>query len=116
MRRIAVLVVLLVLVVAGCGGKQKTTATAPVPAGLTTTNVGGTKAKLPGALVSKFVGTCTEGNAAKRQDYCGCVVQKLQQDTSERDFRLLVQAGRTPPTRLQRKLRAAGAACKSKLR
>jgi hypothetical protein len=116
MRRYAIPLALLVLVAAGCGGKQKAAATAPVPAGLSTTNVGGVTATVPRALVTRFLSTCAEGQGSKRKDYCGCVLKRLQATTSPADFRLIVTAGRTPPPSLQQTVKGATTVCKSRLR
>jgi len=95
---------------AGCGGgKSAATTTAPAA---TTTGI-----RIPitgkyhyrGQVVSSFMESCTQGNAAK-ENYCACVIDKLSHSVSTRDFAHIARTGRAVP-RVQRAIRRATAAC-----
>jgi len=98
----------LAVVAAGCGGgKSAATTTAPT-APTTSIAVSGTYRYSP-KVISSFMRSCTQGNAAK-ENYCACVIDKLSHSVSTRDFAHIARTGRAVP-RVQRAIRLATAAC-----
>jgi hypothetical protein len=60
-------------------------------------------------VISSFMRSCMQGNAAKR-DYCACVIDRLSNSVSTRDFARIARTGRAVP-RVARAIRRATAAC-----
>jgi hypothetical protein len=101
----------LVLVAAGCGGGGKSAATTTAA---TTTTTGiripiTGKYHYSGQVVNSFMRSCTKGDPAKF-NYCACVIDKLSQSVSTRDFARIARTGRAVP-RVARAIRRATAAC-----
>jgi hypothetical protein len=103
---------LLALLAAGCGDGGKSSSAARTTTAAKTTaavvTVSGTHRYSP-QVISSFMRSCTRGNAAK-EDYCACVIDKLSQSVSTRDFARIARTGRAL-ARVQRAVRRAAAAC-----
>jgi hypothetical protein len=101
----------LALVAAGCGSGGKSAATTEptttTPNGIRVTVTG--KYRYPPRVIISFMQSCTKGNAAK-QNYCACVIDKLSNSVSTRDFARIARTGRAVP-RVARAIRRATAAC-----
>jgi hypothetical protein len=102
----------LALVAAGCGSGGKSAATTkPTTTNRTTTatvTVSGTY-RYSQKVIRSFMRSCTQGNSAK-EDYCACVIDKLSNSVSTRDFARIARTGRAVP-RVARAIRRATAAC-----
>jgi hypothetical protein len=102
----------LALVAAGCGsGGGKSSATTKPTTTMTTTTavtVGG-KYRYSPQVIQSFMRSCTQGNTAK-EDYCACVIDKLSNSVSTRDFARIARTGRAVP-RVARAIRRATATC-----
>jgi hypothetical protein len=99
----------LALVAAGCGSGGKSLATTTTSTATTTpVTVSGTY-RYSRDVITSFMGTCTQGNAAK-ENYCACVIDKLSESVSTRDFARIARTGRAVP-RVARAIRRATAAC-----
>jgi len=99
----------LALVAAGCGGGGKSLATTTTTTATTTpVTVSGTY-RYSRDVINSFMRTCTQGNAAK-ENYCACVIDKLSESVSTRDFARIARTGRAVP-RVARAIRRATAAC-----
>jgi hypothetical protein len=101
----------LAFVTAGCGGgggKSVATATTSTTVTKTQITVGG-KYRYSPNVISSFMRSCTQGNAAKR-DYCACVIDKLSNTVSTQDFARIARTGRAVP-RVARAIRRATAKC-----
>ena len=100
----------LAFVTAGCGGGGKSVATATTSTTVTKTQITvGGKYRYSPNVISSFMRSCTWGNAAKR-GYCACVLDKLSNSVSTRDFARIARTGRAVP-RVARAIRRATAAC-----
>jgi hypothetical protein len=103
----------LALVAAGCGGGGKSSATtkpaATTVATTTAVTVSGRYRYSP-KVISSFMGSCTQGNAAK-ENYCACVIDKLSNSVSTRDFARIARTGKAVP-RVAKAIRRATASCK----
>jgi len=99
----------LALVAAGCGSGGKSLATTTTTTATTTpVTVSGTY-RYSRNVINSFMSTCTQGNAAK-ENYCACVIDKLSESVSTRDFARIARTGRAVP-RVARAIRRATAAC-----
>jgi hypothetical protein len=101
----------LALVAAGCGSGGKSSATIKATSTTTTTatvTISGRYRYSP-KVIHSFMQSCTKGNAPK-QDYCACVIDKLSNNVSTRDFARIARTGRAVP-RVARAIRRATAAC-----
>jgi hypothetical protein len=101
----------LALVAAGCGGGGKSSATTqPTTTTNTTTAVivSGRYHYSP-TVIRSFMRSCTQGNSAK-EDYCACVIDKLSNSVSTRDFARIARTGRAVP-RVARAIRRAASSC-----
>jgi hypothetical protein len=101
----------LALVAAGCGSGGKSSATAKPTTTMTTTTavtVSG-KYRYSPKVIRSFMRSCTQGNTAK-EDYCACVIDKLSNSVSTRDFARIARTGRAVP-RVARAIRRATASC-----
>ena len=106
----------LALVAAGCGSggksaattKPTTTTNTTKTTKTTTVTVGGTY-RYSQKVIRSFMRSCTQGNSAK-EDYCACVIDKLSNSVSTRDFARIARTGRAVP-RVARAIRRATAAC-----
>jgi hypothetical protein len=103
----------LALVAAGCGSGGKSSATTkPTTTNVTTTTtvtVSGRYRYSP-KIIRSFMRSCTQGNAAK-ENYCACVLDKLSNSVSTRDFARIARTGKAVP-RVARAIRRATASCK----
>ncbi len=101
----------LALVAAGCGSGGKSAATmttaTTAPNGIRVTVTG--KYRYPPKVIISFMRSCMQGNAAK-QAYCACVIDKLSNSVSTRDFARIAHTGRAVP-RVARAIRRATASC-----
>jgi len=101
----------LALVAAGCGSGGKSSATTkPTTTVITTTavTVSG-KYRYSPKVIRSFMRSCTQGKAAK-EDYCACVIDKLSNSVSTRDFARIARTGRAVP-RVARAIRRAASSC-----
>jgi hypothetical protein len=101
----------LALVAAGCGSGGKSSATTKPTTTMTTTTavtVSG-KYRYSPKVIRSFMRSCTQGNTAK-EDYCACVIDKLSNSVSTRDFARIARTGRAVP-RVARAIRRATATC-----
>jgi hypothetical protein len=103
----------LALVAAGCGSGGKSAATTKPTTTTnrtttTTVTVSGTY-RYSQKVIRSFMRSCTQGNSAK-EDYCACVIDKLSNSVSTRDFARIARTGRAVP-RVARAIRRATAAC-----
>ena len=102
----------LALVAAGCGSGGKSAATTKPT---TTTNTTTTTVTVSGTyrysqkVIRSFMRSCTQGNSAK-EDYCACVIDKLSNSVSTRDFARIARTGRAVP-RVARAIRRAASSC-----
>jgi hypothetical protein len=96
------------LLSAGCGSGSKSSATTSTPVTTTTVTVTG-KYRYPPKVISSFMQSCTRGSAAKK-NYCACVLDRLSNNVSTRDFAQIARTGRAAP-RVARAIRRATAAC-----
>jgi hypothetical protein len=101
----------LALVAAGCGSGSKsavtTTTTTATKTGTTVSVTG--KYHYSPKVISSFMRSCTQGNAAKA-NYCGCVIDRLSENVSTQDFARIAKTGKAVP-RVTRAIRRATAAC-----
>jgi hypothetical protein len=97
----------LALVVAGCGG-GKSAATATTKPATAAVTVSGRYRYSP-TVINSFMRSCTQGNTAK-EAYCSCVIDKLSNSVSTRDFARIARTGGAVP-RVARAIRKATAAC-----
>jgi hypothetical protein len=101
----------LALVAAGCGSGGKSAATTKPATTMNTTTavtVSG-KYRYSPKVIRSFMRSCTRGNTAK-EDYCACVIDKLSNSVSTRDFARIARTGRAVP-RVARAIRRAAASC-----
>jgi hypothetical protein len=101
----------LALVAAGCGSGGKSSATTKPTTTMTTTTavtVSG-KYRYSPKVIRSFMRSCTQGKTAK-QDYCACVIDKLSNSVSTRDFARIARTGKAVP-RVARAIRQATTAC-----
>jgi hypothetical protein len=102
----------LALVAAGCGSGGKSSATTkPTTTTMTTTTavtVSG-KYRYSPKVIRSFMRSCTQGNTAK-EDYCACVIDKLSNSVSTRDFARIARTGKAVP-RVARAIRRATVSC-----
>jgi hypothetical protein len=101
----------LALVAAGCGSGGKSSATTKPTTTMTTTTavtVSG-KYRYSPKVIRSFMRSCTQGNMT-REDYCACVIDKLSNSVSTRDFARIARTGRAVP-RVARAIRRATASC-----
>ena len=100
----------LAFVTAGCGGGGKSVATATTTTTVTKTQITvGGKYRYSPNVISSFMRSCTQGNSAK-EDYCACVIDKLSNSVSTRDFAGIARTGRAVP-RVARAIRRAASSC-----
>ena len=106
----------LALVAAGCGSGGKSSATTK-SASTTTRTMTTTTAvtvsgryRYPPKVIRSFMRSCTQGSTAK-ENYCACVLDKLSNSVSTRDFARIAHTGRAVP-RVARAIRRATASCK----
>jgi hypothetical protein len=90
----------------GTGGGEKSTLTTTVTTRAVT--VSGTY-RYPPVVINSFMRTCTQGKAT-RQNFCACVIDRLSNSVSNRDFARIARTGRAVP-RVERAIRRATAAC-----
>jgi hypothetical protein len=116
-----VLLVMLALATAGCGGGKKSAVTTTVEKIVTATNPTGTASitthgrfHYPDALVTNYMQSCTKGDA-KKKAYCGCTLDKLSNDISTADFARIGLAGGKIPPRIKRLITKAAVDCADKL-
>jgi hypothetical protein len=117
-----VLILMLGLAAAGCGGDEKqsagtTTVTTVVsattsPKTFSVTTHG--RFHYPDVIVQNYMRSCTRGDLRK-ESYCGCTLDKLSNDVSVRDFARVGASGGKLPPRLQRLITDAAEACAAKL-
>jgi hypothetical protein len=101
----------LALVAAGCGSGGKSSATTMPTRTMTTTaavTVSG-KYRYSPKVIRSFMRSCTRGKTA-REDYCACVIDKLSNSVSTRDFARIARTGRAVP-RVARAIERATASC-----
>lgn len=115
MRGIAPLL-LVVALLAACGGKQTKNASAPTPTVTGATTAAATTLPAIQQEMARYITSCTAGGGAKRKSFCQCVVQRLRATVTKHELLLFIQSGRTPPASLQAKFRRANKACRPKLR
>jgi hypothetical protein len=116
------------LLLAGCGGGDKTAATTTiqqtVTVGATTSTSSGTttsfsvtthrKYSYPQPVIDNYMQSCIAGDK-KKEAYCGCTLDKLSTDVSVQDFaRVGLSGGKLPP-RINTLIRKAALACVDKL-
>jgi hypothetical protein len=106
----------LALAAAGCGGGGKSAATTTTtPSTTSTTSTTGTTVTVTGKhhyskqVVNSFIRSCTKGDPAKL-GYCGCVIDKLSENVSTRDFARIARTGKAT-ARVARAIRLSTAAC-----
>jgi hypothetical protein len=98
----------LVLVAAGCGGGAKSLATTTT--GTTTAVTVSGRYHYSPKVTSSFMRSCMQGNSGKK-DFCGCVIDKLSNSVSTRDFARIARTGKAVP-RVTSAIRQATAACR----
>jgi hypothetical protein len=99
------------LAAGGCGGgsdKSAATRTAGTFSSTYPVTVSGTY-RYPPKVIDSFMQSCTQGKAAK-QNFCACVIDKLSDSVSTRDFARIAREGRAVP-RVERAIKRATAAC-----
>jgi hypothetical protein len=110
--RYLVVAACLALVAAGCGSGGKSASTTSTASTATTTGIRVAvtgKYRYSGKIITSFMQSCTQGNAAE-DNYCGCVIDKLSNSVSTRDFARIARTGRAAP-RVARAIRGATRAC-----
>jgi hypothetical protein len=98
------------LAAGGCGsGGEKSVATATAETSTTTmVTVSGTY-RYPPKVINSFMRTCTQGKAT-RESFCACVIDRLSNSVSNRDFARIAREGRAVP-RVERAIKRATTAC-----
>jgi hypothetical protein len=98
------------LAAGGCGdgsGEKSTLArTTTTTTGVVT--VSGTY-RYPPEVINSFMQTCTQGKKT-RQNFCACVIDRLSNSVSNRDFARIARTGRAVP-RVEKAIKRATAAC-----
>jgi hypothetical protein len=97
------------LVAAGCGGAGGKSLATTTTSTTTAATVSGKYHYSP-KVINSFMRSCTQGNSAKK-DFCGCVIDKLSNSVSTRDFARIARTGKAVP-RVTRAIRRATAACR----
>jgi hypothetical protein len=100
----------LVLVAAGCGGGGKSLAKTTTTTGTKTAVTVSGRYHYSPKVINSFMRSCTQGNSAKK-DFCGCVIDKLSNSVSTRDFARIARTGKAVP-RVTSAIRRATAACR----
>jgi hypothetical protein len=102
----------IVVVAGGCGGgnAEKSGASTSVTTAATTTvvTVSGRYHYAPN-VINGFMRTCTQGDVA-RASFCGCVLDRLSNSVSLRDFARIARVGKAVP-RVNRAIKQATLAC-----
>ncbi len=100
------------LVVAGCGGGNKSAvATTTGTAASTVTTHG--RFHYPAAVTNNYMRSCVKNNVT--QAYCACTLDKLSNSVSTADFaRIGLSGGKIPP-RIRTLITQAAVACRDKL-
>jgi hypothetical protein len=122
--RLALVLVALLAVAAGCGGgddKSAAVTTTTTVTTITTKSPTGTgsvtthgRFSYPAALTENYMKSCTRGDKAK-EAYCACTLDKLSNDVSTQDFARIGLAGGKIPPRINRLIRRAAVNCADKL-